>query len=47
VSGTTAVWFASAPSQCQMMWQWSGGNGQRNGIGDFDQIDANRNFVCV
>ncbi len=47
VGGTTAVWFASAPSQCQMMWQWSGGDGQLNGIGDFDQIDTNRNLVCV
>jgi len=24
------------------MWQWSGGGGIRNGVGDFDQIDANR-----
>jgi hypothetical protein len=24
------------------MWQWSGGGGSRNGVGDFDQIDANR-----
>jgi hypothetical protein len=25
-----------------LMWQWSGGGGSRNGVGDFDQIDANR-----
>ena len=25
-----------------LMWQWSGGGGITNGIGDFDQIDANR-----
>jgi hypothetical protein len=24
-----------------LMWQWSGGGGLSNGIGDFDQIDAN------
>jgi len=24
------------------MWQWSGGGGIRNGVGDFDQIDASR-----
>jgi hypothetical protein len=24
------------------MWQWSGGGGSDNGVGDFDQIDANR-----
>jgi hypothetical protein len=23
-----------------LMWQWSGGGGQGNGVGDFDQIDA-------
>ena len=23
-----------------LMWQWSGGGGVRNGVGDFDQIDA-------
>ncbi|HEY2174466.1 MAG TPA: hypothetical protein VGH85_11725 [Mycobacteriales bacterium] len=25
-----------------VMWQWSGGGGLRNGYGDFDQIDTNR-----
>jgi len=25
------------------MWQWSGGGGVRNAIGDFDQLDASRN----
>jgi len=24
------------------MWQWSGGDGIRNAVGDFDQIDAGR-----
>ena len=23
-----------------LMWQWSGGGGVSNGVGDFDQIDA-------
>jgi hypothetical protein len=25
-----------------VMWQWSGGGGTFNGVGDFDQIDVNR-----
>ena len=25
-----------------LMWQWSGGGGVRNGLGDFDQIDVAR-----
>jgi hypothetical protein len=24
------------------MWQWSGGGGSSNGVGDFDQINGNR-----
>jgi hypothetical protein len=24
------------------MWQWSGGGGISNGVGDFDQIDVSR-----
>jgi len=24
------------------MWPWSAGGGITNGVGDFDQIDANR-----
>jgi hypothetical protein len=24
------------------MWQWSGGGGTSNGVGDFDQIDVSR-----
>jgi len=47
VGGTCTIWFASAPSGCQMLWQWSGGNGQLNGFGDFDQIDGNRKFTCA
>jgi hypothetical protein len=47
VNGTAPAWYASAPSSCQVMWQWSGGNGQINSVGgDFDQIDGNRTFAC-
>ena len=31
----------SRTSPHALMWQWSGGGGLSNGIGDFDQIDAN------
>jgi hypothetical protein len=30
----------TASSPMALMWQWSGGGGLSNGIGDFDQIDA-------
>ena len=29
-------------SRYALMWQWSGGGGVRNGVGDFDQIDGAR-----
>ena len=29
-------------SKYALMWQWSGGGGIRNGLGDFDQIDVAR-----
>jgi hypothetical protein len=29
-------------SKYALMWQWSGGGGQPNGFGDFDQIDVTR-----
>jgi hypothetical protein len=43
-SGGCAQFFGgqSSSSKYALMWQWSGGGGIRNGIGDFDQIDANR-----
>jgi hypothetical protein len=46
VGGTSPVWFASAPGKCELLWQWSGGDGVTNGIGDFDQIDGNDNKSC-
>jgi hypothetical protein len=45
VLGTTtcARFFGgvSRSSNQAVMWQWSGGGGVTNGIGDFDQIDTN------
>lgn len=32
----------TSSSPLALMWQWSGGGGVRNGVGDFDQIDAAR-----
>jgi hypothetical protein len=43
----SASWFASAPSNCQVMWQWGDGDGTNDGnYGDFDQIDASRDDSC-
>jgi hypothetical protein len=44
-SGGCAEFFGgvTASSPYALMWQWSGGGGVRNAIGDFDQIDASRN----
>jgi hypothetical protein len=41
-TSTCAQWFGgvSSSSAYALMWQWSGGGGTSNGIGDFDQIDA-------
>jgi hypothetical protein len=43
-TSTCAHFFGgqSSGSRYALMWQWSGGGGSSNGIGDFDQIDANR-----
>jgi hypothetical protein len=43
-SGHYAQFFGGQTynSTYALMWQWSGGGGIRNGVGDFDQIDANR-----
>jgi hypothetical protein len=46
LSGTTtcARFFGgqTSASKYALMWQWSGGGGSNNGVGDFDQIDGNR-----
>jgi Protein of unknown function (DUF4232) len=36
-SRASPQWFGNAPAACQLMWQWSGGDGVLNGYGDFDQ----------
>ena len=43
-SGGCAEFFGGviSSSPYALMWQWSGGGGIRNAIGDFDQIDASR-----
>jgi hypothetical protein len=43
-SGGCAQFFGgqTSASSAAIMWQWSGGGGIRNPVGDFDQIDANR-----
>jgi hypothetical protein len=43
-SGGCAEFFGGVTrsSASALMWQWSGGGGIRNAIGDFDQIDATR-----
>ncbi len=35
-----AQWFSSEPAACDLLWQWSGGNGVLNGFGDFDVAKA-------
>jgi hypothetical protein len=43
-SSTCARFFGGVTSSSKyaLMWQWSGGGGSDNGVGDFDQIDATR-----
>jgi hypothetical protein len=43
-SGPCAQFFGGVTSASSnaLMWQWSGGGGVRNAIGDFDQIDVAR-----
>ena len=43
-SGGCAQFFGGQTynSKYALMWQWSGGGGVGNGIGDFDQIDSAR-----
>ena len=39
-SHASPQWFSSEPGACDLLWQWSGGNGVLNGYGDFDQAEA-------
>ncbi len=43
-TSTCAQFFGgiTGSSKYALMWQWSGGGGTYNGVGDFDQIDGNR-----
>jgi hypothetical protein len=43
-SGGCAQFFGgqTSSSRYALMWQWSGGGGVSNGVGDFDQIDGAR-----
>ncbi len=43
-TSTCAHFFGgqTSSSKYAVMWQWSGGGGSYNGVGDFDQIDNNR-----
>jgi hypothetical protein len=43
-SSTCAHFFGgvTSASKYALMWQWSGGGGSNNGVGDFDQIDGPR-----
>lgn len=43
-SGGSADWFGGEPAACDLLWQWSGGNGVLNGYGDFDQADLANDF---
>jgi hypothetical protein len=48
-SHASPQWFASEPAVCDLLWQWSGGNGVLNGYGDFDQAETanNANPACA
>jgi hypothetical protein len=43
-TSTCARFFGgmTSASKYALMWQWSGGGGITNGVGDFDQIDLAR-----
>ena len=39
-SRASPQWFSSEPAACDLLWQWSGGDGVLNGYGDLDQAKA-------
>jgi hypothetical protein len=39
-SNASPQWFSNEPAACDLLWQWSGGDGVLNGYGDFDQARA-------
>jgi Protein of unknown function (DUF4232) len=42
-SHASPIWFAKEQAACDLLWQWSGGNGVLNGYGDFDVANAANN----
>jgi hypothetical protein len=42
-SHTSPIWFSNEQAACDLLWQWSGGNGVLNGYGDFDVANAANN----
>ncbi len=47
VPGAKAEFFSNEVFGCDLVWQWSGGNGVLNRFGgDLDQIDANHVGLC-
>ena len=42
-SHTSPIWFSNEQASCDLLWQWSGGNGVLNGYGDFDVANAANN----
>ena len=48
VNGMNARFFGGARANCQLLWQWSGGNGVLNKYGgDLDQVDGTHNGECL
>ena len=39
-SHASPQWFSSEPAACDLLWQWSGGNGVLNGNGDYDVAET-------
>ena len=39
-SNASPIWFSNEPAACDLLWQWSGGDGVLNGYGDLDQARA-------
>jgi len=42
-SHASPLWFSNEPAACDLVWQWSGGNGVLNGYGDYDLANAANN----
>ena len=43
-SSASPSWFANAPAACDLVWQWSGGDGVLNNYGDFNQVEVANNI---